>query len=131
LSNTFYMNELITIKHVCSLGPICQASQLCKSTDLKRESYPFDWIFSNPRNVMHILEDDFASFLNRELYVSNNHPSKCSHTLYRQSMFNHHNPKDNNEHFSYFIRCVERFRKLLGTESTKLFILIFGNVKMI
>lgn len=123
------MTDFITINHVCSLGPHCQSSKLCKSTNLKRESYPFDWIFSNPANIIHILEDDFALFLNRELYVNvSNKPYRCSHTLYRESMFNHHNPKDNNEHYSYFTRCVERFRKLLSKESNKLFILAFVNV---
>jgi len=121
------MNQIITIHHVCSLGPHCQSSQLCKATKLKRESYPFDWIFSSPTNIINILEDDFCLFLNRELYVSNK-PSKCSHTLYRENMFNHHNPKDNNDHYNYFTRCVERFRKLLGKKCNKLFILTFVNV---
>lgn len=125
---------LTTINHICSLGMLCQSSQLCKSTKLKLESYPFDWIFSNPENIINILEDDFSSFLNKELYVSVN-SSQCRHTLYDHVKyghmlytFNHHNPKDNNDHYNYFTRCVERFRKLLSNESNKLFILTFSNL---
>ena len=123
-----YMNNLNIIHHVCSLGTLCSSSQLCKDTGLKQESYPFDWIFSNPDIIVDIIKDNFTNFLNKELYI-NSTINKCGHALYGDNIFNHHNPKDNDEHYSYFTRCVERFRILLRkTESNKLFIITFTNI---
>jgi hypothetical protein len=41
------------INHVCSLGYLCQSSQILKQNGLKKCSYPFDWIFSNCDNIIH------------------------------------------------------------------------------
>jgi hypothetical protein len=115
------------IQHVCSLGTHCQSSQICKDAGLKYESYPFDWIFSSPNMIQEILHDDFRSFLNKELYIPHG-SNKCGHTLYGLHMFNHHNPKTNSNHYSYFTRCVERFRTLLSSNSHTLFLIIYVNM---
>lgn len=118
-----------TIRHVCSLGSVCQSSRLLQDIGLKRESYPFDWIFSNPINIERILDDDFFQFLNREQFVGIG-PEQCSHSVYGDSMFNHHNPKDNEAHYLYFTRCVRRFRALLGRrDASKLFVMTFPNLE--
>ena len=114
--------------HVCSLGTRCQSSQLLLETGLKKESYPFDWVFSSPADIEHILDDDFRSFLNKEMYGGKG-PDQCDHTLYGNRMFNHHNPKDNDDHYLYFTRCVGRFRELLGREKGKLFVMTFLNLE--
>ena len=124
-------NHSPIIKHACSLGTICQSSQLCKDLQIRKESYPFDWIFSTPDIIVDILEDDFASFLDKDLYESM-HPSLCKHRKYvlprnGSYMFMHHNPKDNIDNYNYFVRCVDRFRKLLTTSSNKLFIINYPN----
>lgn len=118
------MNK-INIHHVCSLGTLCQSSQLCKNTGLKQESYPFDWIFSTIPTVIKIIEDNFNQFLNKEMYTSKG-STKCDHTLYGP-IFNHHNPK-NKDHYNYFTRCVERFRTLLCRNENKLFVIFFPNI---
>ena len=132
------MDKLITISYVCSLGNFCQSSQLLKDTCLKKESYPFDWIFTNSANIINILEDDFSKFLDKELYVNiysrqflrNRHIDykKCGHKIYHNKMFFHHNPKNNDNDYNYLIRCVDRFRKLLKKESNKLFVITFNNL---
>lgn len=120
---------LPTIQHVCSLGTLCFSSQLCKDTGLKRESYPFDWIFSTPEIIVNILKDKFSSFLNKNLYISQGE-KKCAHKLYdEKKMFNHHNPKKSAEDYDYFKRCVSRFNKLLASNVNKLFIITFINKK--
>jgi hypothetical protein len=40
-------------------------------------------------------------------------------------MFNHHNPLINVDHYSYYVRCVNRFNELLQKQEHKLFIMIF------
>ena len=43
-------------------------------------------------------------------------------------MWNHHNPLKNQKHYDYYVRCVERFRKLLVSKEHKLFVMISGNI---
>jgi len=100
---------------------------MLKDTNLKKESYPFDWIFSNLTTVQTIIKSDFSDFLNKDFMISSG-PNRAHHTIYRQNMFNHHNPKDNDDHYNYFTRCVERFRKLLQTNKNKLFVISFQNM---
>lgn len=88
--------EAVTAKRVVSLGSLCLTSKLLQSMDMKTESYPFDWIFSNPKMIAHCLNDDFATFLDRSYYVSKSAPNvrRCYHTFYspdfrRNATFTH------------------------------------------
>ena len=111
--------------HVCSLGTLCHSTKIIMNNKLKRESYPFDWIYSNPKNVLHMIEDDFKTFLDKSFYISKK--LRAGHTHYDDNLFNHHNPKDNEAQYNYFVRCVNRFRDLLKTTEKKLFITAFLN----
>jgi len=115
------------IQHVCSLGFNCHASYFLKTNGLKKESYPFDWIMSNLIVVEQCLKDNFVNYLDKKLYISNSPDSKCGHKLYCHNMFAHHNPMTNDEHYSYFVRCVSRFRTLLASSESKLFIISIIN----
>jgi hypothetical protein len=42
-------------------------------------------------------------------------------------MFNHHNPLINIDDYNYYVRCVNRFKKLLQKQEYKLFITTFAN----
>jgi len=114
------------MQHVCSLGTLCQSSQNFKRYGFKKESYPFDWIFSKPSIIRHCIIDDFILFLDRTLYTTRD-GNLGGHNYYDSNMFNHHNPNKNNEHYSYFQRCVERFRKLLKSPANKLFYIFYAN----
>jgi len=118
------------IRYACSLGPQCHSSAILKRLDIKRESYPFDWIFSNIRNVEHSIKDDFTIFLDTQYYTNKDPESKKqSHSYYFEngvSMFNHHNPIHKND-YDYFVRCVNRFNTLLTEKEHKLFILTYTN----
>jgi len=115
------------IKHACSLGSLCHASQFLKDTNLKRASYPFDWIFSSFDNITHCLEDNFKTFLDKDYYVSISR-TQCGHKLYHDCMFNHYNPLDYPNDYDYYVRCVDRFQQLLQNEDHKLFLKIFVNM---
>jgi hypothetical protein len=43
-------------------------------------------------------------------------------------MFYHHNPLINIEDYNYFVRCVDRFKKLLQYSGHKLFTMVFVNM---
>ena len=63
-------------------------------------------------------------FLDKSLYVRIT-DNQCGHSYYNNEMWWHHNPKDNEEHYSYYVRCVNRFKKLLANTESKLFCMIF------
>jgi len=117
------------IRYTCSLGGLCQSSQILKRNKLKLCSYPFDWIFSDCDMILHCLEDDFNIFLDKSYYIGINETS-CNHTYYKKDgiqMFLHHNPLYNEEHYNYFVRCVNRFKQLITAPEHKLFIMTFVN----
>jgi hypothetical protein len=117
----------MNITHICSLGQWCHTASLIKKHGLKLESYPFDWIFINYKNVLHCIEDNFKTFLDKSHYNSISN-TKCGHNVYHPETFNHHNPLTNENDYNYYLRCVDRFNTLLKREEHKLFVL--GNFNM-
>lgn len=117
----------MNIKYVCSLGSLCQSSQILKNNKLKKCSYPFDWIFSNCDIIIHCIENNFDIFLDKSYYISIS-KNQCGHSYYNNKMFNHYNPLNNKNDYNYYIRCVNRFKQLLKYEEHKLFIMIFVNM---
>jgi hypothetical protein len=117
---------MLEIKYTCSLGQVCHTSQLLKRNNLKVCSYPFDWIFSRCDIILDCIENNFNIFLNKSYYIHRSQ-SQCGHSKYDNNMFWHHNPLINADHYSYFVRCVDRFKKLLQIQDHKLFIMIFVN----
>jgi hypothetical protein len=115
------------IKFVCSLGSLCQSSQILKQNNLKKCSFPFDWIFSNCDIILDCLENNFKIFLDKSYYIDIS-KNKCGHSKYNPQMFFHHNPLIDENHYNYFVRCVRRFKKLLLLEENKLFIMTFVNM---
>ena len=115
------------INYVCSLGTRCHVAQILKNNNLKKCSYPFDWIFSDPDIVKHCIEDKFNIFLDKTYYIKLKE-KMCGHSYYHPKMFNHHNPLNTND-YDYYKRCVERFTQLLQYKENKLFIMMFVNTK--
>jgi len=120
----------------CSLGGICHSAQLLKINELKKASYPFDWIFSSMSMVKHCIEDDFNTFLDKSQYSDYNtnttlRENQCEHKFYGKMVFNgehsvifnHHNPLSNESDYAYLERCVDRFRELLKSEEPKTFVM--------
>ena len=118
---------------VCSLGPQCHSTNILRRLNLKRESYPFDWIFSNLKNVEHAIRDDFKIFLDATYYTNPDVLSKTQqHSYYFEngaSMFNHHNPL-NKKHYDYFVRSVNRFNSLIIEKEYKLFVFTYINLEI-
>jgi len=77
-------------------------------------------------NVISCLNDDFNVYLDKSYYISISE-NKCGHSIYGENMWWHHNPLSNEAHYSYFVRCVDRFKKLLKLEEEKMFVLTFVN----
>ena len=120
----------MNITHVCSLGYWCHTASLIKKHGLKLESYPFDWIFISYKNMIHCIEDNFKTFLDKSNYNSISN-TKCGHNIYHPETFNHHNPLTNENDYNYYLRCVNRFNTLLKRDEHKLFILGHFNMNQI
>jgi hypothetical protein len=120
------------IKYIISLGDKCHTASFLKRNNLKKASYPFDWIFSNPYSIMHCLDTNFKLFLDKSYYTINNLDLKIqTHSFYYPdglTMFNHHNPLNLND-YKYFERCIQRFNDILKSDENKLFIIMFVNNK--
>jgi hypothetical protein len=103
-----------------------------KDNNFRKESYPFDWIFSDYDMIIDCLTNDFKNFLNKKYYTHvdlyGTLTKICGHKLYNEKMFLHHDPKLDDD-YQYFERCVERFRKLLASDEKKLFIITIINSK--
>ena len=116
------------INHACSFGTLCHSARILKRNELKICSYPFDWIFSNPNMIIDCIEDEFVRFLDKSYYIDVAECT-CRHYYYTEGItFNHHNPLINEKHYDYYVRCVDRFKKLLEYQEHKLFIMTFVNM---
>jgi hypothetical protein len=118
----------------CSLGSFCYSAQLLRRNNLREESNPFDWLFSNIEMVKHCIEDDFKSFLDKSHYYlvepyEGSTEMRCNHRLYSLNddynpVFNHHNPLENDDHYQHFVRSVDRFKNILKSDQKKVFVYI-------
>jgi hypothetical protein len=121
--------------HYISLGTHCFTASLLNRWGLRGASGPFDWLFSSVPMIIHCLEDEFSTFLDRSLYepvpeadrrdgpMSN----RVHHSFYRntfgvQHVFNHHDAHLD-EPYAHFMRCVERFRSTMQSADLKVLVL--------
>jgi hypothetical protein len=113
------------INYAIPLGSQCFSANFLKDNNLKKVSYPFDWIFSTPKVIINILDDNFEKFLNKDYYVIkdiNSHFNKHLIYLPDLNMFNHRNPLNDEDH-KYYKRCINRFKTILSKDETKLFLI--------
>jgi hypothetical protein len=119
---------------VVALGTHCFTAALLKRWGWRREAGPFDWLFSTIPMVTHIIEDDFARFLDPSEYQpvpveqrrAGPDANRVHHAFYRQHfgvehVFNHHDVHLP-EVYQHFVRAVDRFRATLAEDRPKLFI---------
>jgi len=122
-----------------SLGRICHASETLKRNKLKTESYPFDWILSNSKMVEDCIIDKFETFLDKKEYetiykddntIGTEHNKYCDlvfgSKFGHNPIFNHHDLLNNEEHYNYFKRCVDRFLNLLKSDEPKTFLYFYN-----
>ena len=103
-----------------SLGQNCNSAFYLKETNCKKASYPFDWIFSSSEIVSHAIKDNFNTFLN-ENHIINVDANRAGHKFYHSYLFNHKSPLSP-EIYSYYERCIYRFRKILDGEKKIVFV---------
>lgn len=133
----FYLPDMggVVFEHGLSLGSFCHAAMALKRAGIRSFSTPFDWIFSSADMVASCVEDDFERFLDPREYLEvpvdqrqEPHINLCQHMAFLAEfrvpfVFNHHKPFES-DHYAYFQRCVERFRRVLKQPGWVLFMIV-------
>jgi len=94
-----------------SLGPNCHSSGIIKLLNLKKRSYPFDWLISDLDIVIDCLLDNFNKFINKESYYKKDNDLIIYHKCYTKLKFVHKDPTKEIDYL-YTLRCIERFNNL-------------------
>lgn len=121
---------------VMSFGSVCLTARSLGEAGARTFAAPFDWIFSNPAIVAHIISSGGATLLDAHEYSRANGGcdgavGTCHRTYspmlaagHRQQnkhaiIFNHHDPTRAEDH-AYFERTVARLRAALASPLPKL-----------
>jgi hypothetical protein len=108
-----------------SLGQNCNASWYLKAAGRKDASYPFDWVFTSPEIIMHILKDDFQQFTDPSLLVPIG--MDAGHRTYHAFLFGHRNPASSSADLAFLHRCIERWHALIQSDHHVVFLTVVLN----
>jgi hypothetical protein len=117
------------INYVIPLGSNCYVASYLKRNNIKLTSYPFDWIFSYPNDIIDMLETNFEKILDKNCYLYKDDTIDYNfHNIYCPTlrMFNHYNPYKESD-YKYVERCINRLNNVLEKKENKLFIMMFVN----
>lgn len=128
------------IKHVVSLGTFCHTANHFQLRGIRTCSHPFDWILSRPSVVTACLRDDFQTFLD-PVHHQRIGADLSNHRVYGKMVLGNnfhgklplditftHRDITNPTHYAYYERCVQRFRDLMKSSESKLFVLTTQDV---
>merc|ERR1740122_536840 len=102
------LTEFIESCEFVSLGNFCGVARALQALDVKKYSYPFDWVRSPTFGVIHCLETDFEDFLTYTVARDEGPKGHLFGSTHWGGSFWHHNivtqkTKDD------FVRRIERF----------------------
>jgi hypothetical protein len=117
--------ETPIIEYIIPIGKDCKIGKFLKTHNLKKTSYPFDWLYTetDQQVIIDMLDDNFEKFMDKQYHYKIS--DKISgHKLYdkNNAMIRHHNILEENS-YNYYRRCVERFLEVQKFENNKLFII--------
>ena len=92
---------------IISLGSNCSPSLSLRDLELKKETYPFDWVRSNTKIIYHLFKSDFKEytlFPNSNLNIHNVkiNPNYYLQDLYSNLLFNNKDYIINNNYINYY-----------------------------
>lgn len=99
-----------------SLGCTCQITRTLQALDLKRFTYPFDWLQSPLSGIIHLFETGFEDFLSCTVLKDTSHTTGEKVGYFRSrwgGSFWHHNVECPKVQEAF----ARRIRRLLGTET--------------
>lgn len=129
-----------------SIGPYCESADIIKSFDLRKNAYPFDYIFSSLEMIKHCIDDRFTIFLDKTYHtpgveystqhsfysnyidteILRNHHifynlPNIANNMTQREIFLHHN-LFNNDIYSAFIRRCNRLLNLIDNNNEIVFV---------
>lgn len=119
---------------IISLGSSCCPGLSLRKLNLKKETYPFDWVRNNSKIIYDVLvngKDKYLTFNNKNIsndfYVKNLHyfthrRFKGSHINYYGQHFTHYTKLNTEELITKFNHYLDRFFNLLNSNKKVLFI---------
>jgi hypothetical protein len=110
-----------------SLGQRCSSAWYLKEAGLKKESYPFDWVFSSTDIVLDCVADSFGKFLDKSLIEVLPDGQKAGHTVYHSTLFNHRSPLKSDADYQYYVRCCDRFMAQIASKANTLYLITLIN----
>ena len=117
---------------VLSFGTLCLTARSLGVAGCRTFAAPFDWIFSNPAIVAHVIANDGRALLDPSEYIKAPTGGICHRTysgmlkvgLNKQNrhsiIFNHHDPLERADDLAYFGRAVARLRAAMSSPLPKL-----------
>jgi len=130
-----------------SIGPYCKTAEILASNNLRKKSYPFDYIFSSLEFVSHCINDNFNIFLDKKYYTNGTNDNSTRHSFYCNylntdillahhinnnypidykvssgNLFNHHNLLNNDDHYESFKRRCDRLLNLINENNKIVFV---------
>jgi len=132
---------------VISFGHRCSSAHFMKMLDVKKESYPFDWLVSKLDVIQDCIETNFVNFLDKNNYIIQNTKTfnliddqKCDiceessqiNTFYETNKNNiqtynfklalTHRQFINDDDTDYYKRCINRLYDLFKTDIKKYYL---------
>ena len=123
---------------VLSFGSLCFTARSLGLAGCRTFAAPFDWLYSNPRIVAHVISSGGATLLDSDEYTkapAEGVSSTCHRTYSpllaktqsKQNkhavIFTHHDPSQAEDH-AYMVRTVDRLRAALASPLPKLCVLV-------
>jgi hypothetical protein len=132
---------------VISFGHRCSTASFLQLLNLKTESYPFDWLVSKLEVIQDCIETKFVHFLNVNNYITKNTETYnmidntkihiCDEVAqvnvyyetnidevqtYKFKLVLNHNNLNNDDHYVYYQRCINRLYELFETDIQKYYL---------
>ena len=126
---------------VISLGCTCLTAHVLSKWGVRRFACPFDWLFTTPQMVAHVVTSGSSLLARLHLYQVASTPAKIAHAIYTPMLldsqrrcsnhrrvnkqgviFNHHDPTSDADR-AYFQRALRRLSAALPSPLPKLCIL--------
>ncbi|MFW7266970.1 DUF1796 family putative cysteine peptidase [Gluconacetobacter sp. Hr-1-5] len=115
-------------------GTCCLPAKTIETLGLRRFSLPMDWLFTTNPMLVHCINDDFSTFLDKKYYSfiplherpwGEDH-SFCHHSFYRENhnanfVFNHFNPLEGPV-YETLKRRTDRLINTLSSKENKVFL---------
>lgn len=79
LENNFIESELSVslYNHFISLGSFCSLASELERFGLRDASYPFDWLISDFKDVIYLIDNEFDDLFNEKYFMQNTTHREC------------------------------------------------------